>query len=202
MKTIILSCAHGEEVPGKQAPDGSYKEYIGCRNLGYYIGDNLIKKGINVVYIPEKGVKTEPGLSKRIQIANKIPSPAFYFALHNNAAGSGAKWMTARGIEIFTSPGQTSSDPFATQIFTSLQRALPKLNGDFPFNLFWRKDMKDGDPDKEANFTELLSKHPSVLLELGFQDNKEDLKEILQNDVILTDIGNILIDVLFEIART
>ena len=29
---------------GKQSPDGSYKEYQGCRRLGYYIADILEKK--------------------------------------------------------------------------------------------------------------------------------------------------------------
>ena len=42
-------------------------------------------------------------------------------------------------------------------------------------------------PDKEAWFTELM-KHPSALLELGFQDNKEDLKW-LTDDKLLTTIG-------------
>lgn len=201
MKTIILSLAHGEKVPGKQSPDGSYKEYQGCRRLGYYIADILERKGVDVRLIPEKGVNTEPGLSERVRLENLIDGPAFVLALHNNAAGADGKWKTARGIEIYTTPGETASDPFATLIFTSLQRALPKLNDSFPFNLFWRKDMRDGDVDKEAWFTELMSKHPSVLLELGFQDNKEDLKW-LTDDKLLTIIGAILADVLFEIANS
>lgn len=201
MKTIILSLAHGNNVAGKQSPDGSYKEYQGCRRLGYYIADILEKKGVNVKLIPERGIDIEPGLSERVRLENLIPSPAFVLSLHNNAAGSDGKWKTARGIEIYTTPGQTASDSYATLIFTSLQRALPKLNGSFPFTIFWRKDMSDGDPDKEAWFTELMSKHPSALLELGFQDNKEDLKW-LTDDKLLTTIGAILADVLFEIANT
>ena len=41
-------------------------------------------------------------------------------------------------------------------------------------------DYSDGDPDYEARFTVLYSKHPSVLLEYMFQDNKLDM-ELIKN---------------------
>lgn len=168
--------------------------------MQYAIGDILIKKGVNVIYIPDKGINTEPGLWNRVKEENKYEN-AFVFSLHNNAAGSGKEWKSARGVEIWTSKGQTKSDEYATLILNSLERAFPTLNGDFPFYPYWRKDTRDGDVDKEENFVELMSNHPAVLLEFLFQDNKDDF-ELLQNDSVMSKLVFILSDVLFEIANT
>ena len=46
MKTIILSCAHGEEVLGKSSPCKTHKEYAWSRKMQYAIGANLSKKGV------------------------------------------------------------------------------------------------------------------------------------------------------------
>lgn len=200
MRTIILSCAHGLEVAGKQSPNG-VKEAVRSRRIQYGIADILEKKGANVVLIPERGNMTEIGLWERVKIENTIPEPAFVFPLHMNAAGSGTVWKSARGIEIWTTIGETKSDGFATLIYESLQRALPKINGNFSLSLFWRKDTSDGDVDKECNFTELMSKHPSALLELLFQDNKEDA-ELLDSPEFELTIIETLADVLYEIALT
>jgi N-acetylmuramoyl-L-alanine amidase len=200
MRTIILSCAHGLEVQGKQSPNGT-KEAIRSRRIQYAIADILERKGVNVVLIPERGNMTEIGLWKRVEIENTIPEPAFVFSLHMNAAGSGKVWKQARGIEIWTSIGQTKSDEYATLIYESLQRALPKINGNFPLSMFWRKDTSDGDVDKECNFTELMSKHPAVLLEWLFQDNVDDV-ELLSNDDLNSELVDVLVDILFMISVT
>lgn len=193
MKTIILSCAHGSEVAGKRSPDGRHREYKWSRDRQYEIADKLKARGINVELVPARGIDTEPGLSARVQIENKIKQPAFVFSLHNNAAGGGTLWMTARGVEIWTTRGNTKSDAYATKIFTALQAAM----GDDVKQ--WRKDSSDGDIDKEANFTELMSVHPAVLLEWLFQDNKDDV-ELLQNPTINTKFVNCITDVLYDIA--
>jgi len=200
MRTIILSCAHGEEVSGKSSPCKTHKEYAWSRKIQYAVGSILEKKGVPVVFVPAKGVQQEPGLWNRVNMENQIPSPAFVFSLHNNAAGNGSEWKQARGVEIWTSRGQTESDEKATLIYESLQRAFPTLNGTFPLNVFWRKDTKDRDADKEENFVELMSKHPAVLLEWLFQDNTADF-QLLMNDDLNNKLVVILSDVLYEIAR-
>jgi len=200
MRTIILSCAHGENVQGKQSPDGT-KECFRSREIQYAIANILERKGVPFVLVPKYGDMTEPGLWERVRIENTIPEPAFVFSLHNNAAGSDNTWKRARGIEIWTSLGQTQSDEFATLIFESLQRALPDINGSFPLSIFWRKDVSDGDVDKECNFIELMSIHPACLLELLFQDNEDDVLA-LNDPKTKQIIIETLADVLVEIART
>ena len=201
MRTIILSCAHGINVPGKQSPDGQHKEYRWSRDILYIVANRLTRKGIRVILIPEQGNNDEPGLRKRVEMENKINGPSFVFSLHNNAAGYGKEWKQARGIEIWTSPGPTLSDSFATQIYERLQKEFPILNGDFPLKTFWRKNTSDNDPDKEEMFTELLSKHPAVLLEWLFQDNISDLN-LLRDVNINSKLINVLVDELYKIART
>lgn len=143
----------------------------------------------------------EPGLRNRVILANNVQAPAFYFSLHNNAAGNSSQWMSARGVEIWTTIGQTKSDEYATMIYEALYNAFPDIHGTFNKNVFWRKDMSDGDVDKEANFTELMNKHPAVLLEWLFQDNKEDVA-LLNDEKINSKLVEVLTDVLFKIVTT
>lgn len=198
MKTIILSAAHAKDTPGKRSPDGLFREYLFSREVLEIVKLGLIANGVKVKLIaPESEPTTNSIRNNRVVEANKIDN-AFYFALHNNAAGNGKEWKTARGIEIWTSVGQTASDIYATQIFIALRKEFEKDFSDF--SLFWRTDMRDGDVDKEANFIELMSKHPSVLLEFLFMDNKADLS-YLNDKTIKSRLANVLIDELTKIAN-
>ena len=157
----------------------------------------LEQLGITVVLIaPESEPSTAHIRRNRVDVANKIDD-AFYFSLHVNAA-RGAGWQQARGIEIWTSKGQTKSDRYATQIFIALREEFEKDFSDF--KLFWRTDMTDGDVDKEADFIELISKHPSVLLEFLFMNNKTDLK-YLNDMAIKTRLADVLIEELYKISK-
>lgn len=170
---VIIDYAHGKDVSGKQSPDGSHKEWEWSREVGLMLSKKLQIEGYQVHY--SNPLDIEIGLSKRKEFATNLQIPEgkvkFLISLHNNAAGSGNEWKDASGIEIYTSPGQTTSDKFAEEIMNELEAKFPHFK--------YRVDTTDGDKDKEAKFTVLMgSGYYACLLEFLFQDNKNDLKFI------------------------
>ena len=105
-------------------------------------------------------------LTKRADIANQ--RAADLFSVHLNAGGG-------TGIEVFTSHGQTASDPVATAV-------LEEMGSEFP-NRVIRADFSDGDPDKEARFAVLTrTKGRAILIELGFIDTLAGSKFLADTD--------------------
>ena len=89
-------------------------------------------------------------------------------SIHANAGGG-------TGFEVYTSPGQTKADPIATKLIEQLQRDFPKIK--------MRKDMVDGDPDKESQFYILKhTKAPAILAENLFMDNEADCQLLMDED--------------------
>ena len=83
--------------------------------------------------------------------------------------------MQARGWEAWTSVGQTKADKLADYLYGAAEEYLPGMK--------IRKDMADGDPDKESSFYILKhTKCPAVLTENLFQDNKEDVDFLLSEE--------------------
>lgn len=174
---VILDPAHGEEVPGKGSPDGIHKEYNWSRKICSGIKSHLTCLGFKVEIT--NPTNKEIGLSRRKEFASKvITSPGeikFLVSIHNNAAGMGNTWANARGFEIYTSPGNTTSDKFAKVILDNLAKDFPSYRNR---------------GTKEANFTVLMgSGYSAVLIEWLFQDNREDV-ELLTNE----DINNKFMD--------
>lgn len=98
-------------------------------------------------------------LEERCEMERKL-RPALTVSLHCNAAENGA----AKGFEVWTSPGQTRSDQAAELIVGAFATQ-------FPGRLI-RRDLSDGDADKEAKFRVLTGTHgPAVLVEFGFLTN-------------------------------
>lgn len=101
-------------------------------------------------------------LYERASMANNHGVPLISW--HCNAFNNKAK-----GVEAFTSPGQTKSDPWATALLEAYVEENPQVARRF--------DLSDGDPDKEARFTVLTkTRKEAVLFELGFIDSPEDIK--------------------------
>ena len=190
MRKIIIDYAHGINIAGKGSPDGRHKEWRWSREILKQVILRLEEAGVPVSISNPSDY--EFGLIKRLHIMNSIPAPAFVFSLHNNAAGMGDAWKNARGASIWTTYGRTKSDGYATNIYSTLAERIPEIS--------WRKDITDGDVDYESNFTVLMSIHPSVLLEWGFQDNKEDL-ELINRDDIEERLVCTLSEILIEIAK-
>lgn len=174
MKTIsiILDPAHGKDVLGKCSPDGRHKEYAWSRERVLSLKGILESIGYEVFLTTES--EFEPGLSVRKNRASSFKSNGkkLLLSLHNNASGSDGNWRNANGIEVWTSPGVTSSDICADII-------LEQFSEDFKDKIRLYKPSYL-EKDKEAKFTVLMgSGYMAVLIEWLFQDNRNDVEKLL-----------------------
>ena len=171
---VLIDNGHGSNTPGKCSPDGRLKEYAYAREIAVRLEAELRKKGIDAEHIVKEEIDVP--LSERCRRANEYKaSDTFLVSIHCNAAGNGSEWMQARGWEAWTSVGQTKADKLATCLYESAERYLPGMK--------MRKDMTDGDPDKESGFYILKhTKCPAVLTENLFQDNREDVDFLLSDE--------------------
>lgn len=170
---VILDPAHGSNVSGKCSPDGSHKEYLWSRSLCYSIESKLKSMGYDV-YLTTRS-DDEPGLSKRKAFASDVEKDRtkLLLSLHNNAAGSDGKWHSARGASVYTTKGVTKSDECAKII-------LDNLRNDFPEVKIRKYAEGSLEQDFEENFTVLMgSGYMGVLVEWLFQDNKDDLAQLV-----------------------
>ena len=88
-----------------------------------------------------------------------------FISIHSNAASN----PKAHGHEVFTSPGQTESDPLAEEWHNQIDIQYPEIHK--------RTDFTDGDADKEAYYYVLTkTKSPAILIELGFHTNDDDVR--------------------------
>lgn len=113
------------------------------------------------------------GLKERVNRANTYyettTKDCTFVSIHGNAFNT-----SATGIEVFTSKGETKSDPIAETIAISLEKWFPRQS--------MRWDLSDGDKDKEANFYVLKNTlMPAILTENLFFDNPLDA-EIMMSE--------------------
>lgn len=168
---VLIDNGHGSNTLGKRSPDGRLREYTYAREIALRLEMELRKYGIDVERIVKEEVDVP--LAERCRRANEHKaSEAILISIHCNAAGNGSDWMQARGWEAWTSVGKTKADKLATYLYEAAAECLPGMK--------IRKDMSDGDPDKESQFYILKhTKCPAVLTENLFQDNREDVDFLL-----------------------
>lgn len=101
-------------------------------------------------------------LEARCAIERKL-KPALFVSVHCNAAYA----PDAQGFEVWTSPGETASDKAAEAIINAFSKAFPSRR--------IRRDLSDGDSDKESKFRVLTGTlGAAVLVELGFLTNADE----------------------------
>ena len=101
-------------------------------------------------------------LSYRTALANDWAADIF-ISLHCNSSEN----SSARGYEVWTSPGNTLGDKLATCVYGQIATEFPDRAG--------RADYSDGDPDKEARFYVLsYTEAPACLVEMAFISNDEE----------------------------
>lgn len=177
VKTVILiDNGHGKETPGKRSPDGSFREYAWTREVARMVCDIFQAEGYDArLLVPEEW---DVSLDERCRRANRFDKrSSILVSIHNNAAGDGKKWMTARGWSIWTTRGITEADTLAEFIY---QRALKEFRP--PLNVRTYSFSQKMGHDWEADFKVIYRSYmPAVLIEHFFMDNKADV-EYLQTD--------------------
>ena len=171
---VILDNGHGQDTSGKRSPkwkDGSQLfEYEFNRDIVRRIAKMLKKEGIEYkILVPEV---IDISLQERCRRANHVHQmtggKCFLLSIHANAGGG-------KGWEAWTSVGQTKSDEIAMILYNQFERDFKGVN--------IRKDMKDGDPDKESQFFILKhTKCAAVLSENFFMDTESDCRFIMQDE--------------------
>ena len=171
---VLIDNGHGSNTPGKCSPDGRLREYAYTREIAERLVMELRKNGIDAERIVKEEIDVP--LAERCRRANEYKaSEAILVSIHCNAAGNGSDWMSARGWEAWTSVGKTKADKLATCLYEDAEHCLPGMK--------MRKDMADGDPDKESQFYILRHTNcPAVLTENLFQDNREDVEFLLSEE--------------------
>lgn len=171
---VLIDNGHGSNTLGKCSPDGRLREYAYTREIAERLMMELRKNGIDAERIVKEEIDVP--LSERCRRANEYKaSEAILVSIHCNAAGNGSDWMSARGWEAWTSVGKTKADKLATCLYEGAEHCLPGMN--------MRKDVADGDPDKESQFYILRHTNcPAVLTENLFQDNREDVEFLLSEE--------------------
>lgn len=174
---ILIDNGHGAETPGKRSPDGRLREYLYCRVIAAEVVARLKARRYDAeLLVPEQydvplGTRCARVNAKCRQFGAKN---VLLVSIHNNAAGTGAGWMSARGWEAWTSRGRTRSDLLAEQLYQAAARYLP--------GMMLRKDLTDGDADKEGDFAVLRrTQCAACLTENLFQDNREDVEFLLSD---------------------
>lgn len=176
---VIIDNGHGGLINGKYVTAGKRSpiefgepqilEGVRVRKIANLVSIMLNANKIdNVLLVPEQ---EDISLGERVRRANNIYSKdknSFLVSIHLNAGGG-------TGFEAFTSVGETKSDKIASAFYHKFLEMFPDKR--------MRKDITDGDDDKEAHFYILKNTNcPAVLIECFFMDNKDDFELLNRPD--------------------
>lgn len=174
-KFIIIDRGHGNNTPGKRSPVWKDGNQLLEWEFNNDIAERIAHK-LGAMYIPNRLLVTEKEdiqLSERCRRVNNIcrihgKDNCILISIHANAGGG-------TGFEVFTSPGNTKADEYATIMLDSLKYSFPKEK--------IRTDYSDGDADKEARFYMLQkSQCPAILTENLFMDNETDCRKLMDDN--------------------
>lgn len=161
MKKIMIDPGHGGRDPGAIGPTGVQEKIVNLSVAQLLAG--VLKPMADVRLTREDnralGATLSADLQARADMANDWDADIFV-SIHCNSSENRA----AHGAEVYTTPGHGQCDILAESIIKAMEAQLPELH--------IRKDLSDGDSDKEAWFAVLWkTKMSAVLVELAFISN-------------------------------
>lgn len=172
---VLLDNGHGVKTPGKRSPDGKLREYAWTREVAKMVEAGLKANGVDVRRIvPEDADISLQERCRRVNAECKRVGAknCVLVSIHNNAAGDGRVWKSARGF----SPWIYTKASYRAQALAKalqLKAEALGLKGDrcVPAQKYWT-----------ANYYILKNTAcPAVLTENLFQDNKEDVAFLLSD---------------------
>ena len=169
------------QTPGKRSPKWEDDTQLFEGEFNRSIVNRLVElcKNNNIDYVNLVDTQQDVSLRKRTDAANDIyreqkdkdGKDCIYVSVHAN----GFSKESAHGWGVYTSVGETKSDKIAQILFD-------KAKAEFPDHKM-RRDTRDGDDDKEANFWVLRKVvMPSVLSENFFMTNREESRLLLSEE--------------------
>lgn len=174
-KTLwVLDSGHGIETLGKRSPEWDdctqLMEWMFNREMSELIFRIGRENGLRMHLLVQEDfdVSLPERVKRQQELADSTKLPMVLVSNHANA------WEveSARGIEVFTSVGQTKSDGIAELVLVELFKAFDSVKR--------RVDESDGDLDKEAHFYMLKrTSCPAILIEYGFMTNEDECKQLM-----------------------
>ena len=183
---LMLGTAHFDTTPGKNSPDGRFREEVYSREIISRMVPILQAKGFNVlvdypdvhpgpeIIHPNWKVEQRRELTWRCNWVNRHCAEygaqnCLYLSIHNNAA-KGEGWHNARGTVVYVHPKGSQRSRRAAQIFyDEVIREQLQGNRSVPETHYWHGDY--------AVLRE--TKCPAILTENGFQNNLADVDWLL-----------------------
>ncbi|MCK5604099.1 N-acetylmuramoyl-L-alanine amidase [Candidatus Pacearchaeota archaeon] len=199
---FLIDPGHGSDTPGKRSPWWDDNTIHPVQLLEWEFTRDIARRIVK--WAPCFGMRAvqlvigdeDVSLRERVDGANMYTDPEYILrkekeilliSIHANAGGG-------RGIEVFTSPGQTLADRAADIFYKQYGAVFPEVRQ--------RTDFQDGDADKEANF--YILKHtvmPAILTENFFMDNERECRDILMTETGRADIAQVHLAAMAEINR-
>jgi N-acetylmuramoyl-L-alanine amidase len=160
---VCIDPGHGDYDPGAIGPNGTREKDIALL-MALQVGKILQAANVKVVYT--RTSDQSKALAERVVLANESGADLFV-SIHCNSVTN----PTAHGMEVYTTPGQGKADLAAEEIVRAWLKYLPGHT--------IRKDLSDGDSDKEANFYVLrYTTMPAVLVETAFISNPREEQKL------------------------
>lgn len=162
---IIIDAGHGNNTPGKRAPDDSMREFHFNSAVARYLDVELkAYKNIQTQFPHDPTGARDVPLKERTDKANNWKADV-YISIHPNAFAG--QWHTGGGIETYI---YTANPREARSLAEKVQHELVVTSG------LRNRGVKTADFHvlRESNMT-------AILVECGFMDNQNEL-ELLKSD--------------------
>lgn len=173
---ILIDNGHGVDTAGKRSPDGSLREYSYTREIARRIVQALTAEGFDAERIVTE--EEDISLRERCRRVNAVcrslgSKNVLLVSVHNNAAGSGGQWLTARGFSAHVSLNASDrSKRLAKCLWKAAIENGLKGNRSVPPEMFKAQNL--------AMCRDTLC--AAVLTENLFQDNREDVAFLLSEE--------------------